>query len=260
MNKNGNTPLILVCNDDGYTAGGIKALTSVAREMGEVVVVAPQLHQSGMSSAITVGKPLRAKRCIKEPGLTVYAVDGTPADCAKLAFNELLDGRQPQLLVSGINHGYNAGNSAIYSGTMGAVFEGLFHRVTSIGFSYGDYSPEADFGKCLPWVRQIMRRTLESGLPHDVCLNVNIPLTDAEIKGIKTTTAAAGHWVREYERRTDPFGRDYYWMTGTFERDDPNDAESDYYWMERGWVSVTPCQADQTCRNAMPAIAELLKC
>lgn len=259
MDTKGNTPLILICNDDGYNAGGIKALTAVAREMGEVVVAAPQLHQSGMSSAITVGTPLRASLHLKEPGITAYAVSGTPADCAKLAFNHLLGDRQPDLLVSGINHGYNAGNSAIYSGTMGAVFEGLFHNVPSIGFSYGNYSPEADFGECLPWVRMIMKRALEHGLPQGVCLNVNIPVTTGGIKGLKTTTAAAGRWVREYEHRIDPFGRDYYWMTGTFERDDPNDAESDYYWLDRGWVSVTPCQADQTCRKAMPTIADLLK-
>ena len=260
-NNSSNRPLILICNDDSYTAGGIKALTAVAREVADVLVVAPQLPQSGMSSAITVGRPLRVSLISQEPGCTVYAVSGTPADCAKMAFNQLLTDRQPALMLSGINHGYNAGNSAIYSGTMGAVFEGLYHNVPSVGFSYDNYSLEADFTECLPWVRMIIGRALEQGLPSGVCLNVNIPCSapgDA-IKGLKITTAAAGRWVREYERRTDPFGRDYYWMTGTFERDDPNDDQSDFYWLERGWVSVTPCRADQTCREAMPAIATLLQ-
>ncbi len=259
MNTTGSTPLILICNDDGYQAGGIKALTAIAREMGRVVVAAPQQPQSGMSSAITVGSPLRASQVQAEDGLEVYAVSGTPADCAKLAFNELLGGRRPDLLVSGINHGYNAGNSAIYSGTMGAVFEGLFHGVPGIGFSFNDYTPEADFSSCLPWVRLVMGRVLERGLPQGVCLNVNIPHCSGGPKGLKVTTAAAGRWVCEYERRTDPYGQPYYWMTGTYERDDPYDDSSDLYWLDRGWVSVTPCRADQTCREAMPATAALLE-
>lgn len=259
MNTSASAPLILICNDDGYQAGGIKALTDTAREMGRVVVAAPQLPQSGMSSAITVGAPLRARQVQAEDGLEVYAVSGTPADCAKLAFNELLGGRRPDLLVSGINHGYNAGNSAIYSGTMGAVFEGLFHGVPGIGFSYDDYTPEADFTSCLPWVRRVMGRVIERGLPQGVCLNVNIPRCSGGPKGLKVTTAAAGRWVSEYERRIDPYGQPYYWMTGTFERDDPYDNSSDLYWLDRGWVSVTPCRADQTCREAMPAAADILE-
>ena len=187
MNTSASAPLILICNDDGYQAGGIKALTDTAREMGRVVVAAPQLPQSGMSSAITVGAPLRARQVQAEDGLEVYAVSGTPADCAKLAFNELLGGRRPDLLVSGINHGYNAGNSAIYSGTMGAVFEGLFHGVPGIGFSYDDYTPEADFTSCLPWVRRVMGRVIERGLPQGVCLNVNIPRCSGGPKGLKVT-------------------------------------------------------------------------
>ena len=259
MNTSASAPLILICNDDGYQAGGIKALTDTAREMGRVVVAAPQLPQSGMSSAITVGAPLRARQVQAEDGLEVYAVSGTPADCAKLAFNGLLGGRRPDLLVSGINHGYNAGNSAIYSGTMGAVFEGLFHGVPGIGFSYDDYTPEADFTSCLPWVRRVMGRVIERGLPQGVCLNVNIPRCSGGPKGLKVTTAAAGRWVSEYERRIDPYGQPYYWMTGTFERDDPYDNSSDLYWLDRGWVSVTPCRADQTCREAMPAAADILE-
>ncbi len=259
MNTSASAPLILICNDDGYQAGGIKALTDTAREMGRVVVAAPQLPQSGMSSAITVGAPLRARQVQAEDGLEVYAVSGTPADCAKLAFNELLGGRRPDLLVSGINHGYNAGNSAIYSGTMGAVFEGLFHGVPGIGFSYDDYTPEADFTSCLPWVRRVMGRVIERGLPQGVCLNVNIPRCSGGPKGLKVTTAAAGRWVSEYERRIDPYGQPYYWMTGTFERDDPYDNSSDLYWLDRGWVSVTPCRADQTCREAMPDSADILE-
>lgn len=259
MNTSASAPLILICNDDGYQAGGIKALTDTAREMGRVVVAAPQLPQSGMSSAITVGAPLRARQVQAEDGLEVYAVSGTPADCAKLAFNELLGGRRPDLLVSGINHGYNAGNSAIYSGTMGAVFEGLFHGVPGIGFSYDDYTPEADFTSCLPWVRRVMGRVIERGLPQGVCLNVNIPRCSGGPKGLKVTTAATGRWVSEYERRIDPYGQPYYWMTGTFERDDPYDNSSDLYWLDRGWVSVTPCRADQTCREAMPAAADILE-
>lgn len=251
-------PLILISNDDGYYYGGIKALIGVAREFGDVFVAAPTLHQSGMSSAITVNSPLRAVLLKKEDGLTFYRINGTPADCAKLAISQLLDGRKPDLLLSGINHGYNAGNSAIYSGTMGVVFEGLFNGIPSIGFSYGCYDADADFTPCLPYVRKIIGNVLDKGLPEHVCLNVNIPFGHGPIQGVKVTAGALGKWTHEFKKFTDPHGRDFYWITGDYEMDDPDDAANDLYWIKRGWVSVTPCHADQTDFNSMSQISSII--
>lgn len=250
-------PLILISNDDGYNFGGIRALIPIAREFGEVVVVAPLHHQSGMGSAITIMSPLRAYKVSQEAGLTVWAVDGTPTDCAKMALDQLLDGRRPDLLLSGINHGLNTGVNTVYSGTMGVVFEGVAHHVPSVAFSYGRYEVDVDFTPCAPWIRQIISRVLERGLPADVCLNVNIPYCD-HISGIKVTTTGMGCWQQEYERRTDPFGRDYYWMTGHYVQDNPDDDTTDLYWLERGWVAVTPCRVDQTAHDHLASMRSLL--
>ena len=242
-------PLILISNDDGYDYDGIQALIAIAREMGDVAVVAPQQHQSGMGSAITIARPLRVYKTVDTP-------DGTPTDCVKMALDQLLTDRRPDLLLSGINHGLNTGVNTVYSGTMGAVFEGAAHHVTSVAFSYGRYETHVDFTPTLPWVRQIIKRVLQRGLPSDVCLNVNMPAGD--IHGIKVTTAGMGCWRDEYEHRVDPFGRDYYWMTGRYEMDRPDDPTTDLYNLERGWIAVTPCRVDQTAHDQLRAIDTLL--
>ena len=255
--KDNKRPLILISNDDGYDYDGIQALIGVAREFGDLVVVAPQQHQSGMGSAITISRPLRTYKIVEEAGLTVWLVDGTPTDCVKMALDQLLDGRVPDLLLSGINHGLNTGVNTVYSGTMGAVFEGAAHHVTSVAFSYARYETHVDFTPTLPWVRQIIARVLEQGLPSDVCLNVNMPYCD-QIQGIKVTTAAMGCWRDEYEHRVDPFGRDYYWATGRYEKDRPDDPTTDLYNLERGWIAATPCRVDQTAHDQLAAIGDLL--
>ena len=249
-------PLILISNDDGYDYDGIQALIGIARQLGDVVVVAPQQHQSGMGSAITIARPLRAYKTVDEPGYQVWLVDGTPTDCVKMALDQLLPNRRPDLLLSGINHGLNTGVNTVYSGTMGAVFEGAAHHVTSVGFSYGRYETHVDFTPTLPWVKQIIEAVLKHGLPADVCLNVNMPA--GEIHGIKVTTAGMGCWRDEYDHRVDPFGRDYYWMTGRYEMDRPDDPTTDLYNLDRGWIAVTPCRVDQTAHDQLAAIGDLL--
>ena len=249
-------PLILISNDDGYDYDGIQALIAIAREMGDVAVVAPQQHQSGMGSAITSARPLRVYKTIDTPGYRVWLVDGTPTDCVKMALDQLLTDRRPDLLLSGINHGLNTGVNTVYSGTMGAVFEGAAHHVTSVAFSYGRYETHVDFTPTLPWVRQIIKRVLEHGLPSDVCLNVNMPA--GEIRGIKVTTAGMGCWRDEYDHRVDPFGRDYYWMTGRYVMDHPDDPSTDLHNLEHGWIAVTPCRVDQTAHDQLSAISSLL--
>ena len=250
------SPLIIISNDDGYQWKGIKELTALARQWGDVMVVAPEFHQSGMSNAITFSNPLRAKLVVDEPGLQVYAVNGTPTDCAKLAICTLAP-RRPSLLLSGINHGHNAGTSTIYSGTIGVALEGAMHQIPSIGFSLNDYDPDADFTYALRVANDIIGRVLRQGLPHGVCLNVNVP--KGEIKGVKATVAAFGRWEKEYKQRIDPRGRPYYWLGGEYVNEMEGDPTTDMYWMDRGYAAVTPCQVDQTAHEALGEIEDLLK-
>ena len=252
-------PLILVGNDDGYSFNGIHTLIDVAREFGDVVVSAPTEFHSGKGSAITITVPLRATLHVEEPGLKVWLVNGTPADCCKLALDQLLDGRVPDLVLSGINHGANLGVASLNSGTMGVIFEGCVHGIESVAFSYGNYSYDADMSACVPVLRNVIARVLDHGLPRGVCLNVNIPYDKGPLKGYKVTSTCMGRWVHEFERRTDPHGHDYYWMTGDYAPHYPADEDTDLYNFNRGWVTVTPCHVDQTDHEAMPAIERLLQ-
>lgn len=251
-------PLILVSNDDGYNYPGLVALTSVAREFGDVVVVAPLLHQSAKASSITISEPLRAIKKKEEPGLTVYTVNGTPADCAKLALGKLLEGRKVDLVLSGVNHGHNLGNSVLYSGTIGVVLEGVMAGKKSVAFSYNDYRQDCDFTPCKPFIRAIIDKVLKNDLGQDVCLNVNIPKVDS-IKGIKVTTTALGVWTNTWDHRKDPRGVDYYWMLGDYQERDPHDQSTDMYWNREGYVTVTPLHIDQTDLAAIPALAKMLE-
>ena len=237
-------PLIFIGNDDGFRAGGLEALIDIAADYGDVVAVAPFEHQSGKSSAITVDFPLRVHSIRNTERVKLYSVNGTPVDGAKLAFDRLLP-RVPDLLLSGINHGYDAGNSVIYSGTMGVVFEGSFRGVPSVGFSYGDYMPDADFSLCEPIVRQVIEKVLAEGLPEGVCLNVNIPKCE-RILGLKRVKSASGYWKEEFEERVDPHGRVYYWLTGQYHNAEPDNPATDHYWLNRNYATVVPCRADQT--------------
>ena len=252
-------PLILVSNDDGYNFPGIKVLIDVAKEFGDVIVVAPQLHQSAKASSLTISEPLRAIKKHEEPGLTVYTVNGTPADCAKLGLGVLVGDRKVDLVLSGVNHGHNMGNSVIYSGTIGVVLEGVMTGIKSVAFSYNDYRFDCDFSSCVPFIRRVIDKVLKNPLPKDVCLNVNIPKVDDTIKGIKVTTTSLGVWTNTWDHRTDPRGADYYWMLGEYEERDPDDAHTDMYWNRRGYVTVTPIHIDQTDFEAMAFLANLLE-
>ena len=255
---NKNRPLILISNDDGYNFNGIKTLIKVARSMGDVFVVAPTVHQSGKSSSITFINPVRTILVANEPGYTAYLATGTPADCVKLALSQLMADRMPDVVLAGINHGYNSGLNTLYSGTMACAFEGILHGVPSVAFSFGDYSSDADTSVCEPIVKHVTERVLKAGLPKDVCLNVNIPKMDGDFKGMKVTTGDMGRWINEWEHRKDPSGRDYYWLTGEFEIADKDEGISDYYWLHRGYVTVTPTHVDQTDFASMAAISDLL--
>ena len=243
-----NRPLILITNDDGIHAKGLKELTEVMRLFGEVVVIAPELSMSGKSSAITVDQPLRATKVEQGEGYTSYKCNGTPVDCVKMGFNHLLD-RHPDFVVSGINHGSNSSISVVYSGTMGAAIEGCLHGVSSIGFSLCDYGSDADFTKAKIWAARIFQSVVENGLPHFTCLNVNIP--KGEVKGIEVCRQTSGKWVEELEKRTDPHQREYYWLSGYFKNFEPDVAGTDIHALENQMVSVVPITVDMTCHQTL---------
>lgn len=239
-------PLILVSNDDGVYAGGLKALIEVVREFGEVVVVAPEKGESGMSHAISIVSPIRKKMISSKKDLTIYSVNGTPVDCVKLAINQLLD-RKPDFLVSGINHGSNASISVIYSGTMGAAIEGCFNGIPSAGFSLLNHNPNADFTAAKIYTRIVFKEMMKRGLPRGTCLNVNVPNEPLDkIVGISTCRMAKGLWKEEYDKRTDPHGRTYYWLTGKFKNFEPEADDTDEAVLAANRVSVVPVSVDIT--------------
>ncbi|MCB0471495.1 MAG: 5'/3'-nucleotidase SurE [Flavobacteriaceae bacterium] len=242
-------PLILVTNDDGITAPGIRTLISLMNEIGDVVVVAPNNPQSGMGHAITVNTVLRCNPVSIDDGPQLeYSCSGTPADCVKMAVNEILN-KKPDLCVSGINHGSNASLNVIYSGTMSAAVEAGIEGVPAIGFSLLDYNWDADFEASKEYVRQITKNVLKNKLPEGVVLNVNIPvLKKDEIKGIKICRQAHGNWIEDFDKRVSPQGEDYYWLTGKFVNLDHGE-DTDLWALEHGYVSVVPVQFDLTAHH-----------
>ena len=247
------SPLILVTNDDGIHAKGIEALIMVARQFGEVVAISSQEPMSGMSHAITVKVPLRVKLISEEPGLTRYVCNGTPVDGVKLVFNSLSE-RRPDLLLSGINHGSNSSSSVLYSGTMAAAMEGAVNHIPSIGFSLLDFDPDADFSASSVYAEEVIRNVLENGLSDGVCLNVNVPRLPLEkIRGLQLCRQAKGYWKEEFEKRSDPMGREYYWLTGFFQNREPNgEGEgTDELALKEHYVSVVPVDTDLTAYSSM---------
>jgi len=244
-------PVILVTNDDGITSKGISALVEVMHEFGEVVVVAPDSPQSGMGHAITIEQPLRLDKVEFHGEFIGWQCSGTPVDCVKLAVNKVLH-RKPDLCVSGINHGSNSSINVIYSGTMSAAMEGAIENIPSVGFSLNNYDLNADFTACKDIVRTIVKNILDNGMPEKTLLNVNIPnLAAKDIKGIKICRQAIAKWEEEFDERTDPRNRKYYWLTGKFQLYDEG-ADTDEWALANDYVSVVPVQFDLTAHHALP--------
>jgi len=250
MNK--TKPTILVVNDDGITAPGIKVLIEQMQQLGHVVVVAPDSPQSGMGHAITIAKPLRLDKLELYPGVEMYECSGTPVDCVKLAVNQVFKGKKPDLCVSGINHGLNHSINVIYSGTMSAAVEGAIESIPSIGFSLDDFTYDADFSHYAPYVKIIAKQVLEHGLPEGTLLNVNFPQGD-NIKGIKVCRQARAKWAEEFDERVDPHKRNYYWLTGVFQLKD-NGEDTDVWALNNHFVSVVPVQFDMTAHHAITTL------
>ncbi len=247
-------PLILVTNDDGINAPGLRALISILNTIGEVVVVAPDSPQSGMGHAITLDSTLYVEHIKIDDGpQTEYSCSGTPADCVKLAIREKLN-RTPDLCVSGINHGSNASINVIYSGTMSAAIEAGIEGIPAIGFSLLDYGWNANFEACETFVKTITENVLKEGLPNGVVLNVNIPNTSKEnIKGIKICRQAKANWVEKFDKRKNPQGKDYYWLSGKFVNLDGGE-DTDEWALENGYVSVVPVQFDLTAHHCLKTL------
>ena len=251
--------LIFLTNDDSYRSKGFDAVIEIARQFGRVIAIAPEFPQSGMSQAITIYNPLYLKKVREEEGLTVYSLNGTPVDCVKMAFDHLLCDEQVDLVISGINHGSNAAVNVLYSGTMGAAIEGAFYNIPSIGLSLTDHAADADFEGAIKYGAQIVGKVLEGELPLPLCLNVNIPnIPCSEIKGVRVARQTRGYWREEFFKRTDPHGRDYFWLTGAFSNAEPESEDTDEWALANGYVAVVPIQVDLTAYRQMEQLRQIL--
>ncbi|MEI2758088.1 MAG: 5'/3'-nucleotidase SurE [Bacteroidia bacterium] len=249
-------PTILVTNDDGITANGIHALVEAMREIGHVVVVAPDSPQSGMGHAITIHNPLRLHKVDVFKGIDAWQCSGTPVDCVKLAVNKILN-RKPDICVSGINHGSNSSINVIYSGTMSAAMEGAIEGIPSIGFSLLNYKFDADFSAARHYAGVVTRAVLQGGPWRELLLNVNIPyLPLKEMKGLKICRQAMAKWKEEFDERLDPAQQKYYWLTGKFLNPDLGE-DTDEWALANGYVSVVPVEFDFTAHHAIPILNKL---
>lgn len=246
-------PLILVTNDDGIFAGGIRSLIEVMQEFGEVYVVAPDKPQSGMGHAVTINHILRLQEVQLGNGIKAFSCSGTPVDCVKLAIYHVMH-RKPDLLVSGVNHGANSSINVIYSGTMSAAVEGAVEGIPSIGFSLLNHAADADFSTAKEVVRTVTGNVLKHGMTEGVCLNVNIPdCTTEELKGIKICRQAKAFWEDAFEKRIDPSGKPYFWLTGEFNNSDKGE-DTDEWALHHRFASVVPVQYDLTAHHAMATL------
>jgi 5'-nucleotidase len=257
MSQTNTRPLIFVSNDDGFYAGGIRALIEVVEKYGDVIAVAPESAESGMSHAITIKRPLRLKHVYSKPGVEMWKCNGTPVDCVKLGLNQLVP-RKPDIMVSGINHGSNASISVIYSGTMGAAIEACLNGMPSIGFSLLDHSADANFEPAKHYVDMIFQNILKNGLPEYTSLNVNVPNIPLEqIKGIKVCRQTHGIWKEDFEKRVDPHGGEYFWLTGNFKNFEIGNVDTDEWALENNYVAIVPIHADFTAHQVIDYLKDI---
>lgn len=248
-------PLIFITNDDSLHAKGIASLIEAARSFGDIVIIAPDKPQSGMGHAITIHDPIRLNASTIFDGIEAYSCSGTPVDCVKIGVYEILH-RKPDLLLSGINHGSNASTNVLYSGTMSAAVEGAMEHIPSIGFSLDNFDQDADFSAAIKVAKQVIETVLNNGLPQGVCLNVNIPnVSISDLKGIKVCRQAYAFWEDRFDKRTDPHGKTYYWLTGTFDSHEDAD-DTDLRALAAGFASIVPTQFDLTAHAALKTLNE----
>ncbi|HPX58963.1 MAG TPA: 5'/3'-nucleotidase SurE [Bacteroidales bacterium] len=247
--RQSNKPLILVTNDDGVDAKGVRLLANIARKFGRVILVAPSGPQSGKSHAITFTSPLRISRIHAEKDFLIYKANNTPVDAVKLAQCVLLKDQKIDLLLAGINHGSNSSSSVFYSGTIATAIEGCLNKIPSIGFSLADYSSSPHFETAEKAAHTIIQAVLENKLPENICLNVNIPnIPLEEMKGYRITRQGLNRWQEELEERFDPVGRPYYWLNGFLIETDDNE-DTDEWALKNNYVSIHPIQTDLTAHS-----------
>ena len=257
-------PLLLISNDDGYQAKGIRELVEMVSEFGDIIVCAPDSARSGFSCAFSATTPLRLTLQEKRPGVEIWSCNGTPVDCVKMALAELCP-RKPDMVIGGINHGDNASVNAHYSGTMGVTIEGCMKYIPSVAFSLCDHRDDADFEPLRPLVREITKRVLTDGLPQGVCLNVNFPRLPStpsmpsnpslpSYQGVRVCRMAKGTWGSEVTKCHHPRGYDYWWMVGHYTNDEPECEDTDNWALSHGYVAITPTQIDVTAYSAIDLI------
>jgi 5'-nucleotidase len=239
-------PVILVTNDDGVTAPGIRNLVEAVQDLGHIVIVAPDKPQSGMGHAITIGYPLRLDPVnLMMDGIEAWQCSGTPVDCVKLAVDKVLH-RKPDICLSGINHGPNHSINVIYSGTMSAAIEAAIEGIPSLGFSLLDYSLEADFTAARYYAHMLVEKVMKDKVHRHLSLNVNIPAVPMDqIQGVKVCRQAYAKYEEDFNERMDPRGKKYYWLTGEFVNFDEG-KDTDVWALQNNYVSVVPVQFDMT--------------
>lgn len=267
-------PLIIISNDDGYYSKGLSSLSGMLREVADLLVCAPEAPRSGFSCAFSALADLHLKLRHEEEGMEIWSCDGTPVDCVKMAFNELCgcsdvtrddcpqakglsrlaDGRKPDMVVGGINHGNNASVNAQYSGTMGVVLEGCMKFVPSVAFSLCDHDEDANFEPMADMVKKITLKVLEEGLPKLTCLNVNFPVVEGTYKGVRTCRMGVGQWSNEVVKCPHPRGFDYYWMVGEYTNIEPDAEDTDDWALTHGYVAITPTTIDLTAYKAIDIV------
>ncbi len=243
MNTEAKAPLIMITNDDGISAEGIKLLAHIAKRFGDVVVVAPDGANSGKSHSITVCQPLKVSETNHIQGVQCFAVSGTPVDCVKIGVHTLLP-RKPDLILSGINHGGNYSSSVHYSGTLGATREAAMLNILGIGFSYCDYGRNINLGESERIIEHVIETSLESSLSRSTFYSVNIPI--GIVKGLKECRIAAGHWNEASVSFEDPYAQKYYWLEGTYINDEDSATDTDMYWLSKGYATISPITLDTT--------------
>jgi 5'-nucleotidase len=245
-------PLLLISNDDGINAPGLRKLREALRDLGEVIVVAPDAERSAISHAITIATPLRVQEVYQGDDFYGYAVNGTPADCVKLGIAKLLP-RRPDAVISGINAGENTAMNVLYSGTVAAAAEGLLHGIPAVAVSLASYHFR-DFSAAQDIARKLVQEILQHGLPEGTLLNVNIPpLPRSEIKGVRVARHGSGRYAGAFAEREDPAGRKYYWLTG--KREMPRHAPlDDDVLVNAGYAAISPIRFQLTDETLMADI------
>ena len=280
-------PLILISNDDGYQAKGLRSLVDMVRHLGDVIVCAPDGPRSGYACAFSATTPLMLtlrEKYYNQPishngweepevgSVEIWSCNGTPVDCVKMALHEIVP-RRPDIVIGGINHGDNASVNTHYSGTMGVVMEGCMKHIPSVAYSLCDYRADADFNPMRPYVERFTAQILANGLPKGVCLNINFPVLEAssagianpleqreerDYQGVKVCRMGFGSWQNEVTKCHHPRGYDYWWMVGHYHDDEPEATDTDRWALDHGYVAITPTRMDVTAYEAFESLQQFV--